>query len=48
MLMFYIVPKHVFFTPGYPKTASGKIQKFKLRELAADLLVEKQRNRKKL
>ncbi|KAH0537424.1 hypothetical protein FGG08_005777 [Glutinoglossum americanum] len=27
------VPKYVFFVDSYPKTASGKIQKFKLREL---------------
>ena len=26
-----VVPKHVFWTDNYPKTASGKIQKFKLR-----------------
>ncbi|KAF4548793.1 AMP-binding enzyme-like protein 13 [Elsinoe fawcettii] len=28
----HLVPKYVFFVDGYPKTASGKIQKFKLRE----------------
>ena len=27
-----VVPKHVFWVEDYPKTASGKIQKFKLRE----------------
>ena len=26
------VPKYIFWTDSYPKTASGKIQKFKLRE----------------
>jgi fatty-acyl-CoA synthase len=26
------VPKYVFFVDGYPMTASGKIQKYKLRE----------------
>lgn len=28
-----IAPKYVFWTTDYPKTASGKIQKFKLREI---------------
>lgn len=28
----YKIPKHVFFIDDFPKTASGKIQKFKLRE----------------
>ncbi len=26
------IPKHIFFTDAYPMTASGKIQKFRLRE----------------
>ncbi len=30
----YKVPKYVKFVEGYPMTASGKIQKFKLREMA--------------
>ena len=30
--MAIIVPKYVFWVTDYPKTASGKIQKFKLRE----------------
>jgi fatty-acyl-CoA synthase len=34
------VPKHVFFVDSYPMTASGKIQKFKLRELGLALLKE--------
>jgi len=34
----YKCPKHVFFVDDYPMTASGKIQKYKLRELAAELL----------
>jgi fatty-acyl-CoA synthase len=34
----YKVPKHVFIVGEYPLTASGKIQKFKLREMAVDLL----------
>jgi len=32
------VPKHVFFVAEYPMTGSGKIQKYKLRELALKLL----------
>jgi fatty-acyl-CoA synthase len=32
------VPKHVFFVESFPMTASGKIQKFKLRELGVALL----------
>lgn len=35
-----VVPKYVFFTDTYPKTASGKIQKFKLREVGAQLVKE--------
>ncbi|KAI0011341.1 acetyl-CoA synthetase-like protein [Xylariaceae sp. FL0662B] len=34
----HLVPKHVFWIDEYPKTASGKIQKFKLRELASELI----------
>ncbi|CAK7566211.1 MAG: hypothetical protein SEPTF4163_004149 [Sporothrix epigloea] len=34
----HLVPKHVFWTTGYPKTASGKIQKFKLRDTAKNML----------
>ncbi|MCE5336491.1 MAG: AMP-binding protein [Desulfobacteraceae bacterium] len=33
----YKVPKYVTFVDGYPLTASGKIQKFKLRDQAAEL-----------
>ncbi|NLF17030.1 MAG: AMP-binding protein, partial [Lentisphaerae bacterium] len=32
------IPKHVFIVGEYPMTASGKIQKFKLRERAVELL----------
>ncbi|PKM93369.1 MAG: AMP-dependent synthetase [Firmicutes bacterium HGW-Firmicutes-1] len=32
------VPKHIFFTDSFPMTASGKIQKFKLRDLAVETL----------
>lgn len=34
----YKKPRHVFFVDDYPMTASGKIQKFKLRELAVEQL----------
>lgn len=37
----YKVPKHVFFVDEFPLTASGKIQKFKLREQAIELLDKK-------
>jgi fatty-acyl-CoA synthase len=30
------IPKHVFFIDDFPKTASGKIQKYKLRQMAAE------------
>ncbi len=33
----YKIPKYVAFIEAYPMTASGKIQKYKLRELAAEL-----------
>jgi acyl-coenzyme A synthetase/AMP-(fatty) acid ligase len=32
------VPKYVFWVDGYPKTSSGKIQKFKLREMGIELV----------
>ncbi|RDA89249.1 hypothetical protein CP532_0551 [Ophiocordyceps camponoti-leonardi (nom. inval.)] len=35
----HLVPKHVFFWPDeFPKTASGKVQKFKLRQEAVERL----------
>ncbi|KAJ4386306.1 hypothetical protein N0V93_009199 [Gnomoniopsis smithogilvyi] len=34
----HLVPRYIFWTDDYPKTASGKIQKFKLREAAVDLI----------
>jgi len=37
----YKVPVSFFFVDDYPLTASGKVQKFKLRELAVQLLAEK-------
>lgn len=35
-----VVPKHVFFVTEYPKTASGKIQKFVLQELGEQLVLK--------
>jgi fatty-acyl-CoA synthase len=32
------IPKHIFFVDDFPKTASGKIQKYKLREMALELV----------
>jgi fatty-acyl-CoA synthase len=32
------IPKYIFFVEGYPTTGSGKIQKFKLREMSLDLV----------
>ncbi|MBC7100028.1 MAG: AMP-binding protein [Methanobacteriales archaeon] len=40
----YKVPKHVFFVEEFPLTASGKVQKFKLREMAIELLKKKREN----
>jgi len=34
----YKVPKHIFILDKYPMTASGKVQKFKLREMTKKLL----------
>jgi fatty-acyl-CoA synthase len=34
------IPKYVFFVDGFPLTGSGKIQKFKLREIALEMLKE--------
>ncbi|MHC1753451.1 AMP-binding protein [Humidesulfovibrio sp.] len=36
----YKIPKYVAFVDAYPMTASGKIQKYKLRELAAEMFPE--------
>jgi fatty-acyl-CoA synthase len=33
----YKIPKYVFFVDSYPLTGSGKIQKFKLKELGVEL-----------
>jgi len=37
-IAFYKTPKHFFIVKGFPQTASGKIQKFKLREQACQIL----------
>jgi fatty-acyl-CoA synthase len=37
----YKIPKYIFFVNEYPMTASGKIQKYKLREMSLQLLKEK-------
>ncbi|HEY5506135.1 MAG TPA: AMP-binding protein, partial [Coriobacteriia bacterium] len=34
----YKAPKYVFFVDEFPMTASGKIQKYKLREMAKEML----------
>ena len=39
-LSHHLVPKYVFWTDGFPKTASGKIQKFKLKEEGVRLVGE--------
>ncbi|KAI1765716.1 acetyl-CoA synthetase-like protein [Hypoxylon sp. FL1150] len=36
----HLAPKYVFWMDEFPKTASGKIQKFKLREMAKELVVK--------
>ena len=36
----YKIPKYVFFVDEYPLTGSGKIQKFKLRDLSLKLCAE--------
>ncbi len=35
------IPRYVFFVDGYPMTASGKIQKYKLGDVALNILKEK-------
>jgi acyl-coenzyme A synthetase/AMP-(fatty) acid ligase len=36
----FAVPKYVFWVDNYPKTASGKIQKFKLKDQGLELVRE--------
>ena len=40
----HLVPKYVFFVEGFPKTASGKVQKFMLRAEAERLVYGKESN----
>ena len=35
------IPKYIFFVDTFPMTGSGKIQKFKLREMSLQLLAER-------
>lgn len=37
----YKIPKFIFFVSEFPMTASGKIQKYKLRDLSLELLAKK-------
>ena len=37
----YKIPKYIFFVDDFPMTASGKIQKYKLREISLQLLAER-------
>lgn len=39
-ISFHKIPRYIQFTDAYPMTASGKIQKYKLREQTLDLLSE--------
>jgi len=42
-LSHHLVPNYVFWVEEYPKTASGKIQRFKLREVGIQLVREGKR-----
>lgn len=37
----YKIPKYIFFVDGFPMTAGGKIQKYKLKDLGLELLRER-------
>ena len=37
----YKIPKYIFFVDGFPMTASGKIQKYKLKDVGLELLRER-------
>jgi fatty-acyl-CoA synthase len=37
-ISFHKIPQYIYFVDGYPTTASGKIQKYKLREMAQEQL----------
>jgi fatty-acyl-CoA synthase len=36
-IAWYKIPKYIAFVQSYPMTASGKIQKYRLREMSRDL-----------
>ncbi|ADP76834.1 AMP-dependent synthetase and ligase [Methanothermus fervidus DSM 2088] len=40
----YKAPKYVFFVDKFPLTASGKVQKFKLRKIATEMLEKRKNN----
>ncbi|MDR3555207.1 MAG: AMP-binding protein [Syntrophobacteraceae bacterium] len=40
-ISFHKIPQHIYFVDQYPTTASGKIQKYKLREMASENLAGK-------
>jgi acyl-CoA synthetase (AMP-forming)/AMP-acid ligase II len=42
-LSHHLVPKYVFWVKQYPKTASGKIQKFRLRDMGVEWLERRER-----
>ncbi|KAJ3503302.1 hypothetical protein NM208_g16543 [Fusarium decemcellulare] len=42
----HLVPKYVFWIDEYPKTSSGKVQKFKLREYAREWLGDEEGKKK--
>lgn len=39
-LAYFKVPKHIRFVEQYPMTVTGKLQKFKMRELMQEELAE--------
>ncbi|WP_243387645.1 AMP-binding protein [Bacillus kexueae] len=47
-LSFYKIPEYFFFVDEYPMTASGKIQKYKLREQAVEWLQQKDMSEKSI
>ncbi|KAI9729820.1 MAG: hypothetical protein M1834_006568 [Cirrosporium novae-zelandiae] len=44
-LSHHLVPRYVFFVNEFPKTASGKVQKFKMREIGVEMLREREKER---
>ena len=40
-IAWFKIPKYVHFVDGYPQTASGKIQKYKLREQSKALVAQR-------